>query len=172
MSRALVFAMVLAIGPPIAVEAHAQGARPMAAAPAPGGGVHRDSRRHRRADPVARWERGLARARARGDVTGRDPWSSYGSLPAQSLARSQFPEGRLPGSRLWPDACWGWRADCATPVVPRPPVPPPAAAAASRAEDARGAAAPPARRRLDARPVVRGPDNDAPKAYAHRVWRR
>ena len=183
MMRALVLVLALAIGPMLAGAAQAQvaaggGGAMMRAAPGHAArGEHRRGERHRRPDPVTRWERSLEQARARGDVTGRDPWSSYQRAPSAGFASSHFPESRLPGSQLWPGACWGWRSDCDVSWDAAPSsasgggfAPAFAASAASSAPRRRAFTAP-AVRRLDARPVVRGPDASARPVYAHRVWR-
>lgn len=181
MKHALVLVLALAVGPSLAGAAQAQvaaggGATMRLGASPAWRGDHRRGDRHRRPDPVARWERGLEQARARGNITGRDPWSSYQRMPAASFARSHFPQSRLPGSQLWPGACWGWRSDCdegggvaasfASGGVSAPALAAPAASSAPRPF------ARPAVRQLDARPVVRGSDAAAPAAYAHHVWRR
>lgn len=171
MARAWVFAIAVSIGLAAAEAAPAQA--PGAAASAPSArGAPGDHRRHRRPDPVTRWERGLEQARARGDATGRDPWTSY--APSPLYPASPFPPNRLPGSGLWPGACWGWRADCSPSARPRarPRAPAAAPVTGTAAEPPRSSPISPVHRRLDTRPVVRGPHTHAPRAYAHHVLRR
>ncbi|HEX2560315.1 hypothetical protein, partial [Phenylobacterium sp.] len=136
MKRALVLAMVLMTAPAAAGSAQAQalGGGPMASAPAPRGDRHGGvARHHRRLDPIARWERRLEQARARGNATGRDPWSSYSSAPPSRFPRSQLAQSRLAESQLWSGGCW--RRDCdegvfAGPAYAMSSAGPPAAAAA------------------------------------------
>ncbi|MFC3080409.1 hypothetical protein ACFODL_20100 [Phenylobacterium terrae] len=180
MNRALVLAMALAIGLPLAEAAEAQamgGGFAVRAGSASGARAdhHRGGDR-RRPTSVQRWERSLERARARGNTTGREPWNSYSAMPRSSFARSHFAESRLPRSRLYSGSCWsrdcgsdGWRAPSAPVARPGPAAP----TASSAVAAASPAFARPVVRRLDARPIARGAAEGAspPRAYAHRVWR-
>lgn len=172
MSRVLVLALALTMAPILAKPADAQMlGGPMASAPS-GRGGHWGGRPHRRLDPVTRWRTELERARARGNVTGREPWNSY--TPASAFGGSHFPRSELMESGLWPEACWEWRADCGGGgfavrdfAAPRAV----SSAAVPSAAPAPPAFAPPAVRSLDTRPTVRGAGAEAPRTYAHRVWR-
>lgn len=180
MKAALALVLALATYPALPTAAQAQtaaGPGPMmsvGASPSRSGD-HRRGERHRRTDPVTRWERGLEQARARGNVTGREPWNTFQRAPATGFHSNAFPRSRLAGSQLWPGACWGWRSDCdiggGVYFSAAPAVASKFSAAPQAAASPAPAFAPPAVRRLDSRPVVRGADPGARPTYAHRVWR-